>query len=240
ALLPEMLERLESTFPGVSVDVPDRTWHYPNYVPATRELLSFVSGLPEMRGRDALTELARVGPQRKFDLLVEQAMEGFGLTFNVPARARKEVRDRIRAALEAHVERNLGWMSPSDPTRPGKLDTLEPHALSTIMGRQISMELMRQLYAEGERFGMELTEGWRRTLTTTELQMAGELLDAPRFDGPEAHQAVESWIRAAESRHRQVHSPVLSRPERPRWRFAVHQHRAGRGRHFHMGHGMSR
>lgn len=192
-LLPRLLTRLEPVFPRVSCQIPDRSGHYLNYVPATRELVTLVSGLPEEPTREPLLELATVGPERKFDLLVELAMDGFGLMFNVPARDRMSVRSRIQATLEAHVERNCSWMDPPDPTKPGILSTREAGALSTIMGKQMGFELLRQLHAEGEQAGMELPVAWRQRLAGEELNMVAELSRSDGFTGPEARQALREW-----------------------------------------------
>ncbi len=238
SLLPHLLAQLEPMFPGISRQVPDRSRHYSNYVPATRELLSLISALPEMQGRDALHELAREGPERKMDLLVEQAMEGFGLTFNVPARDREEVRSRIRSALEAHVQRNQAWMVPPDPKKPAHLNTREPAALSTIMGMQMGFELLRQLYTEGERAGMDLPQGWRRRLAASEVQAARELVEVPEYGGLESRLAVEYWIEAAESRARQLSSPTDSPKARRPHSVPNPQHRRRQAYRSHIGRGI--
>lgn len=192
-LLPAVLQGFEPWAAGIGVS-PDVGDAYPNYVPATRELLASVKSLPGMEGRDVLMELAGVRPERKLDLLVEQAMDGFGLTRNVPPWQRAQVRSRIRAALEAHVERNRDWMEPKDPSRPGQLDTREPAQLSTIMGSQMDMELRRQLHVEGERAGMTLPGGWRQRLAATELGIAERMREQNAFEGPESQMAINGWI----------------------------------------------
>lgn len=136
-------------------------------------------------------------------------MEGFGLTFNVPARDRVEVRSRVRAALEAQVRRNDGWMVPPDPKKPADLNTSEPEALSIIMGKQMGFELLRQLHAEGERVGMELPDGWRQVLLKRERRVARELLAEGDLIGPEAEEAIRSWIRAAKHEASEPQSPSI-------------------------------
>ena len=239
ALLPHLLTQLESVFPGISGQVPDRSRIYPNYLPATRELLSVVAGLPETRGRGALLELAREGPERKMDLLVEQAMAGFGLTFYVPARNRDEVRSRIRSALEAQVQGNHRWMVPPDRTKPRFLNTGEPEALSVIMGKQMGFELLRQLYAEGERAGMELPDEWREILAEREVRTARKLLGRSKFTRPEAYQVIQSWIAAAAQTHK-PRSPTISPGEAWLRKAKGHRPRASWARYANVGRGMTR